>query len=187
MPRHLTTLLAPPLLALSACTAATAAPTTPPQLPPASTTPNPGQSEWPRQQELGDAATTVDETAPSRWPDAYAGVALDMPAQLLLVQRIPTPGFDAAVRAVVPTVTVQFTDARYSKRTLDAWVEQISDDFTYWQGRGIQLHSVGAEPGQYVAVGINNPKRDAGKISARYPRMDLRVVQGSPAVLATAG
>ncbi|MEU0549804.1 hypothetical protein [Micromonospora sp. NPDC005979] len=178
MPRRMTALLAAlPLLALTACTAATAAPTTPP---PATATPNPGQSEWPGQQEVMDAATVVDDAAPSRWPDAYAGVAVDLPAHLLLVRRIPTPGFDAAIRAMVPAVTVRFEDAVHSARLLDGWVEKINTDYDYWQRRGIPLHTVGAEPGQYVEVGIDNPRRDAGKIRARYPHMVLHIVHGGP-------
>ncbi|MGC4746880.1 hypothetical protein ACLQ28_14625 [Micromonospora sp. DT201] len=187
MPRRLAPLLlALPLLALAACAAATTAPTTPPQPPPATATPDPGQSHWSGQEEVVNAARVVDEAAPLRWPEAYAGVAVDPPARVLLVQRIPTPGLDAAVRAMVPAVTVRFTDARYSKVVLDEWVADISADFDYWQRRGVQLRNVGAEPGQYVEVGTDDPQRDAGKIQAHYPHMTLRMVQGVIAVPATA-
>ncbi|MET7948431.1 hypothetical protein [Micromonospora sp. NPDC005324] len=177
-----------PLLALAGSSVATAAPTTPPQPPPATATatPDPGRSEWPSQQEVMDAATVVGKAASTRWPRAYAGVAVDLPARLLLVQRIPTPGFDAAIRALVPAVTVRFADARYSELTLDAWVADISADYDYWQRRGIPLHAIGAEPGQYVEVGTDNPQHNAGRIRDHYPRMTLRVVQGSPSVPATA-
>ncbi|WCN83251.1 hypothetical protein [Micromonospora sp. LH3U1] len=183
MPRR----LVPLLLALAACTAATAAPTTPLQPPRPTATPWPGLPEWPGQQEVMDAATVVGNAASLRWPRAYAGVAVDLPARLLLVQRIPTPGLDAAVRALVPAVAVRFTDARYSKVALDEWVADIGVDFDYWQRRGVQLRNVGAEPGQYVEVGTDDPQRDAGKIRAHYPHMTLHLVQGVIAVPVTAG
>ncbi|MEU4476152.1 hypothetical protein [Micromonospora sp. NPDC023888] len=133
-----------------------------------------------------EAAMVVDQAASTRWPKAYAGVAVDVPVQLLLVQRIPTLGFDAAVRGLVPGMTVRFADARYPRLTLDAWVADISADYDYWQRRGVPLRHVSAAPGQYVEVGTDDPQHDAGKIRAHYPHMTLHVVQGVIAVPATA-
>ncbi|MET7708682.1 hypothetical protein [Micromonospora sp. NPDC005413] len=187
MRRRITMLLALPLLLAlpAACTTASASPA-PPQPPPPSNTPDPGQSYWPGQEDVSDAATTVEDASAPRWPDAYAGVSVDLPARTLLVHRIPTPGLDAAVRAMVPAVTVRFVDAKHSARTLDTWVEQVRADESSWRRRGITLYGTSTTIGECVDIEVEHPQRDAAKFTARYPRMTLCVQQGYPAVPLTA-
>lgn len=183
MPRRpMLALLAVPLLAVAACTAPTAQAA--PQPPPATAVPAP--SYWPGQEALMAAGETVDTTAPTRWPDAYAGVELDVPAGVLIVHRVPTASLDAAVRALVPQVTVRFADAVYSARQLGAWAEQVRADLPYWQRRGITIHEVGTRPGQCVTVGAADPARHASTIVARYRAMAVCVEQGHPAEPLTA-
>lgn len=184
MHRNLVALAALPLLVLPAACATPEA-SAAPQLP-STVTPSPGDSYyWPGQEEVTAAGETVHNHATRRWPDAYAGVASDLPGRALEVYRIPTPGFDSGIRKLT-SVTVRFVDARHSARTVDGWVDRISADLNYWQRRGVTIHGVVSETGQKVTVEVDSPQRDAAKIIAHYPDMDLDVQQGWPAVPLTA-
>jgi hypothetical protein len=173
-------LLAAPLLAASACTTPVASAA--PQPPPATAAPVVEPSYWPGQDTLMDAGTTIDATAPTRWPAAYAGVELDLPAGHVLVHRVPTPGMDDAIRALVPQVSVRFVDTAYSERQIAGWMDQVLADWTYWQRRGVTVHEVWPRFGTCVVVGVEDPRRHASVVAARYPSATVCVEHGSPAV-----
>ncbi|WP_327031319.1 hypothetical protein [Micromonospora ureilytica] len=179
------------LLALTsmALLAACATPTVSagPQEPPASTTPAPQQSYWPGQDALSDAAVVVEGAAVPRWPHAYAGVSLDVPGDVLMVHRVPTAGFDDAIRAVTPGVTVRLVDAAHSARALDGWIERVRSDVAYWRSRGVVVHSSFVEIGTCVTLEVAEPQRDIARLTAFYPGIPLCVRQGEPAVPLTAG
>ncbi|GIJ30837.1 hypothetical protein Vqi01_59990 [Micromonospora qiuiae] len=129
-----------------------------------------------------EAAGRIDTAGPSRWPDGYAGVATDMPAGVLLVYRIPTPGLDAEIQALVPEVTMRTIDVAYSARQLAAWSDQVRADIAWWHRQGVMVHGFYSRSGECVVVEINDPQRDADRITNRYPRMPLCVEQGYPFV-----
>ncbi|MDM4783347.1 hypothetical protein [Micromonospora sp. b486] len=174
----LSALAALPMLVACAAPGASASPHPPPSS---------RQSLWPQQQALTDAAVVVDSAAGARWPDAYAGVSLDVAGGVLLVHRIPAAGLDAAVRDLAAGVRVWFVDARHSARTLDGWAGRVTADVGYWQRRGVVVHSVGTDIGQCVRVEVANPGRDSAPIIGHYRPMALCVRQGSPAEPLPAG
>ncbi|MFG1918089.1 hypothetical protein [Micromonospora sp. NPDC048898] len=178
MPRRVTALLTLTLLALPAACASPSASAVP-------SVPHAEQSYWPAQDALNDAAEAVDGVG-ERWPDVYADVSLDVPAGVLLVHRIPSAGFDEAVRQLGVHVTVRFVDAQHSARALDRWVEQIAADMDYWRQRGVAVYEVGPTIGKCVSVGVGDPQRDAAAVTAHYPGVPLCVEQGAPAVPLTA-
>ncbi|PZG20745.1 hypothetical protein C1I95_08875 [Micromonospora craterilacus] len=183
---RLTTLLATPLLLLVAACAMPVASAAPAQSP-ASGAPVPAQSYWPGQEELMKAGETVDIAGPRRWPDGYAGVAVDLPAGLLLVYRIPAADVDDEVRALVPQVTVRFVDVAYSARQLAAWNDQVGADTAWWQGRDVLVHGRYVRFGECVVVEVEHPQRDAARITAHYRGVPVCVEQGYPFVPLTAG
>ncbi|WP_422740002.1 hypothetical protein ACN263_12680 [Micromonospora sp. WMMD729] len=187
MRRRLTALLSVPLLALSAaCAAASATP----QAPPAFTTPAPAQSYWPGQDELMAAAGVVEDHAARNWSRVYTSVSLDVPAGVLLVHRVPTAGFDAEIRPLVRGVTVRFVDTAHSARTLVGWFERVQADMSYWQRRGVTIHSLWwngeGSAGRCLTVEVANPRRDAALITRHYTDMSICVRQGGPAEPLTA-
>ncbi|MFY1622868.1 hypothetical protein ACN261_25835 [Micromonospora sp. WMMD723] len=175
MQYRLPVLLVAPLLAVLAACGTVTAQAAPQPIP---SSPAPEQSYWPGQEALMDASNRVDEVAPDRWPAAYAGVALDLPGGRMLVYRVPTAGMDAAVRALVPAVLVDFVDATYSAAKLEEWAAKVRDDQAFWQHRGVTVHGVGTDFGRCVTVGLADPQRDGGKVVARYPKAALCVEQG---------
>ncbi|MET8277810.1 hypothetical protein [Micromonospora sp. NPDC005174] len=188
MRRRLAALLSVPLLALpTACAAAS--PTTP-QSPPALTTPAPAQSYWPVQDVLMAAAGTVETHAARNWSRAYTSVSLDVPGGVLLVHRVPTPGFDAEIRPLARGVTVRFVDAAYSARTLDGWFERVQADMDYWRRQGVMIHSLWwngeGSTGRCLTAEVGNPQRDAVLITRHYADMSICVRQGWPAEPLTA-
>ncbi|TDB80230.1 hypothetical protein [Micromonospora sp. KC721] len=185
MHQRLTALLALPLLALPACTTPTASAA--PQ-PPAST-PVPDQSYyWPGQDEVMDTADRIESAAAHGWPRSWAGVENDLPGRSVVVHRIPTPGMDAEIRAMVPPgVGLRFVDAVYSAQTLDAWLTRVRADQTWWERRhGVLIHSTYAEMGECAVLETEHPARDEARIAAvasrspGYRSMSLCVRQGYP-------
>lgn len=178
MSRRVPALLIVPLLALPAGCASPSASARP-------DVPNAEQSYWPAQDALSDAADVVDRVG-GRWPDVYADVSLDVPAGVLLVHRIPSAGFDEAVRQLGLHITVRFVDAQHSARALARWVEQVSADMDYWRQRDVAVYEVGPTIGKCVSVGVGDPHRDTAAVTAHYPGVPLCVEQGAPAVPLTA-
>ncbi|MFI1194249.1 hypothetical protein ACH4T9_13460 [Micromonospora sp. NPDC020750] len=174
--RSLAALLALPVLLAPPALAASAAGSWQPG------TPAPMPSDWPHQAALTLAAMKVDVTAERRWPDSYAGVELDLPSDVLIVHRKPTPGLDGAIAALVPRVDVRYAYAAHSSRQINTWRDQIYSDRGYWRTRGVELHGVGPVFGRCVAVEVDNPDRDRPAIVTHYPDRPICVEQGSESV-----
>ncbi|MEU3452285.1 hypothetical protein ABZ671_01540 [Micromonospora sp. NPDC006766] len=188
MLRRLAALLALPLLALPAgcatpvASAAAPQPQPPVTRPPQPATPEPAQSYWPWQQRLTEAAEAVNNAAARRWPDTFAGTSVDVPANVLMVHRVaPAAGLDAAVRKMVPDVTIKSIDARYSAKALDGWIAQVRADTAWWQRHGVTIHSTYVRIGLCVVAEVADPQRDATRIKAHYPAESVCVEQGYPA------
>ncbi|GGM05963.1 hypothetical protein [Micromonospora yangpuensis] len=124
---------------------------------------------WLHQEQLGRAAETVEPVARRQWPESYAGLEVDVPANVLVVRRVPgNPGIDRALRALVP-VSVRLIDAVYPERQVDAWTERLRADRGYWQEqRGIEIIESRPDPGRCVSIGLDDPERDGPALIAHY-------------------
>ncbi|MEV0330307.1 hypothetical protein AB0H63_28200 [Micromonospora echinospora] len=149
--------------------------------------PTPFPSDWPNQMKLISASTKVETAARKRFPDTYAGNRLDLPGDALVVHRKPSPGFDEAIRALLPGVTVRYAYASHSERQVNAWTERVAADQDYWKGRGITLHGIGPDMGQGVFVEVDEPHRDDATLITHYDDLPLRVERGGPAVFLVGG
>ncbi|WP_416904869.1 hypothetical protein [Micromonospora echinospora] len=173
------TLVAPAVLALTAGGLPVAAQ-------PVAELPEPVIIDWPTQEKLLDWAAAVEHEGQRNHPETYAGVAVDPTLGTLIVHRVPSAGFDDAVRRVLPpSAAVRYVDAAYPERELAAWAAEVAADTDYWRARGVELNLVGSVPGQCVLVGTEEPARDAAPISARYPGWPLCVEHDGGAVLLT--
>jgi len=115
--------------------------------------------------ELADRVRPVAQ----RFPDVYSGLAIEAECDRLVVYRVPSADFDAAVRAALPGEPILIRDAKYSERELEALAHRISDDFAYWRARGIEVVSVGGDPGAGVMrVGTKDVERVKREFPARY-------------------
>jgi hypothetical protein len=112
--------------------------------------------------ELADRARPVGE----RFPDVYSGLAIEAECDRLVVYRIPSAAFDAAIRAALPGAPVVIRDATRSERDLNAWTQRITDDLPYWRARGIQVVSVGGDPTTGV---IHVGTRDVERVRREFP------------------
>lgn len=174
----------PAAIAIAAAATAAALPGTAAPSQPALTQPSPGQSYWPHQEDLMEAATRVEDAARQRWPDLYAGVALDVPGNVLLVHRIPAgPDVDAAVRALVPGTKVRLVNAAHTEEQLRQWAERINTDTPTWEHRGVTITGVGPKLGRCVMVGVETDLDLARPLLvAHYPDVTLCVEQQGHAV-----
>jgi hypothetical protein len=162
------------LLAVPALSA-TAAPDSP-------STPEPVPSDWPNQTRLLDAAVTIEAAAQERYPQIYAGIALDLPGDALIVYRKPSAEFEGTMAALVPHVTVRYAYAAHSERQIATWQAEVFADRDYWHRRGIDIHGTAPRVGQCVEVEVENPDRDGAAILAHYADRPICVEQGWPAV-----
>ncbi|WP_140157960.1 hypothetical protein [Micromonospora sp. NBS 11-29] len=171
----MTVLVTPLLLATAAC--ATSAARAEPGRQPA-----PVVSYWPGQEEVMDAAGRVDEAAPARWPDRYAGIATDFPGRAVIVHRVPGGGIDGDVRALAGGVTVRFVDAVEPATTIDRWMGRVRADIDWWADRGVIVWSVAPRFGDCVVLEVDRPAEQSAEITRHYSDMRVCVEQGSEAV-----
>ena len=115
--------------------------------------------------ELADRVRPVAQ----RFPDVYSGLAIEAECDRLVVYRVPSADFDAAVRAALPGEPVLIRDAKFSERELEALAQRISDDFDHWRARGIEVTSVGGDPTTgVIRVGTKDVERVRREFPARY-------------------
>ncbi|WP_121160696.1 hypothetical protein [Micromonospora pisi] len=99
----------------------------------------------------------------------YAGVETDISGNRLLVHSRESSTFAAAVRAVVPEQRLWLREVPLSADQLATGVTDISGDIADWKGRGIEIRSVGAQPGLgCVEIGVAQPDRDRETLVAHY-------------------
>lgn len=116
---------------------------------------------------MNDAAAKVDQLGRERFAAQYAG--LEIGADQLIVFRKPSAAFDDAVRAQKLDVPVDLRDAPYSAAELQALADRVAADVDYWQGRGIEISSIGArQDGTAVEVGTPQPDKLAPLLPGRY-------------------
>lgn len=143
-------------MAVPACGAAAAGP--PPAREPISTV---------QEGDVSDAATTVDQWARERFPGNYAGIEIE--DSRVEVYRTPSAAFDDGLRRLDLRAEAVPRDAPYSARELQALADRVTSDIGYWQGRGIEISSVGArQDGTAVEVGTPEPEKLGPLLAGRY-------------------
>ncbi|MFI6757624.1 hypothetical protein ACIBF5_00575 [Micromonospora sp. NPDC050417] len=111
----------------------------------------------------------------------YAGVETDISGNRLLVHSRESSRFTAAVRAVVPEQRLWLREVPLSADELAAGVTSVSGDIADWKGRGVEIRSVGAQPGLgCVEIGVAQPDRDRDALVAYYQStVPVCVIPGS--------
>lgn len=120
--------------------------------------------------DLSATAEAIAAFCRERFPDAFAGVAVDESAGRVIVYRRPVDeGFDEAVAAEFRAVRVAFRDAPASERDLRALTQRILREADSWRERGIEIQGVGPDPVRGVVVVITPAAEDARReLRARY-------------------
>jgi hypothetical protein len=135
-----------------------------------------------QQGRLDEMAAAVDRIG-ARFPQVYAGVELAPDHSQIIVFRIPSAPFDAAVRAALPGKPVGLVDAAHSARQLNALLNRVSADESYWKSRGIPLNWLSPQvDGSCVQVATTDPVRAKPLFRLRYGPAPIQVIHGEAAV-----
>jgi hypothetical protein len=129
-------------------------------------------------EDLQRAANALKPVVEGEFATIYSRMAVRNNVPMLIIYRKPDARFEAEVRKVAPNVRIDFRDARYSYAELREYQKKvIEDDRGYWQGRGVQLASVGLNSdGSGLRVGVTNPPENFAKqLEERYPAMSFTV------------
>ncbi|RCG31412.1 hypothetical protein DQ384_11950 [Sphaerisporangium album] len=137
-------------------------------------------------QELGSLASAIETLLSHRFPDLYAGVALDQAGNQVIVYRRPSAELDAALRERFGTAAIKLRDAPHSARELQAIARRVTDDVAYWARHGIPITTVAARfDGTAVEVGTTEVAKAARDLPKRYGKAPLRIVKEEPPTLLT--
>lgn len=138
---------------------------------------------WQTQAQFDELAARV-EALGKQFPDAYAGVALEQEHGWLAVYRVPSAAFDTAVHRDLPGAPIRIVDAAHSSRELNALLDRVLADRTYWEGHGIALNVLSPlSDGSCVQVGTHDADTARQLFSQRYGRdAPIRIVHAEPVV-----
>jgi hypothetical protein len=137
---------------------------------------------WQRQARLNGFAARVT-TLGGRFPAAYAGVALEPEHDRVVVYRVPSAAFDAALHADLPGAPLRVVDAAHPAEELNRLVTRIGAELPYWQERGVAVHVISPRTdGACVEVGVADPDRARPLFAERYGAAPVRVVAADPVV-----
>ena len=127
--------------------------------------------------DLSSRAEAIAAYSRKRFPDTFAGVAVDERARAVLVyRRLPGAALDAAVTEEFRGVRLAFRDAPRSERNLRKLTRQVIDDLDSWRERGIEIHGVGPDFVRGVVIVIT-PDGDTAERPLRDRYGDRVVVQ----------
>jgi len=113
------------------------------------------------------------------YPQVFAGVELAPDHSRIIVFRIPSAPFDAAVRSALPGAPVSIVDAAHSARELNKLLDRVSADLAYWKGRGIPLNGMSpAVDGSGLRVFTTDPARARPLFVQRYGSAPIQLVAG---------
>jgi hypothetical protein len=119
------------------------------------------------QNKLNESLNKLDGYATQHFPGSYAGVALSIVDDALLVYRKPFAAFDDWARSAFPHVCLVLVDAPHSQRELLALQDRIVADFGYWQAHGVRINTTAPRvDGSAVEV----TTLDAGRAKAAFPQ-----------------
>ncbi|WP_162907335.1 hypothetical protein [Allorhizocola rhizosphaerae] len=128
---------------------------------------------------LNEIAGAVRAAGEQRFPDAFAGVAVDTDQDAVLVWRKASPAFDGYLAGQPWHSSVKMMDARHSRAELQPAFDRLRADTEEWNGRGIVLHELSIrQDGSCVEVGAQDPAKAEGALAGHYPGAALCVVQG---------
>jgi hypothetical protein len=130
--------------------------------------------------EITNAAGVLGE---SRYPESFAGVAMDTETDRVTVWRIYSPDFDRELRALPGQEKIVIRCADHSLRELLALMEKLVADGEYWQGQGLPVHRAGPRiDGSCVEIYSTDPPRWEAAFTAHYPGAPLCFLEGDYSV-----
>ncbi|MGW0839098.1 hypothetical protein ACWD26_02860 [Streptomyces sp. NPDC002787] len=136
-----------------------------------------------------DASSTADavaEFAGERFPEHFAGVAVD--GATTVVHRVPSDdsALDAAVSRRFPGEPVRFADAPRSAKELDALTRRIVGDNERLRSEGVRVSAVGPDMVRgVVVVNTDDPAQARPLLEQRYG--DAVTVEGRAPDVTPAG
>jgi hypothetical protein len=141
-----------------------ARPSTP--VPDVSGTPHPAN-----QAALDDIAQRVRSHAQARYADVFADLEIQERESRVRVYRKPSPDFDKWVLDEFAADCVELLDAQYSASELQAFVDRVEADRSYWSSRGVEFNTVSVRVDGTVFIGVDGSvlKRASRALPSRYP------------------
>lgn len=156
--------------------------TSTPSPPEVSVPPTTDTGYYAQQGRLDDMAAKVTRLG-ARYPQVFAGVELAPDHSRIIVFRVPSAPFDAAVRAALPGDPVSIVDAAHSARELATVLDRVSADRAYWKAQGVPLNWMSPQvDGSCVLVATSDPAHARPLFRLRYGTAPIQVTHGEAAV-----
>jgi hypothetical protein len=126
--------------------------------------------------EITNAAGMLGE---SRYPESFAGVAMDTDTDRVTVWRIYSPDFDRELRTLPGQEKIVIRCADHSLRELLTLMEALVADGEYWKGQGLPVNRAGPRvDGSCVEIYSTDPTRYEAAFTAHYPGAPLCFPEG---------
>lgn len=142
---------------------------------------------WPANQDhLDSIAQAVDSYANAHFGGSYNGDELVLETDQIRVYRVPDRGLDTWLRSTYGPSCVVLVDAAHPKAQLQALMDRIEADTSYWQSRGVRINMVGLLPQGTVQVGTLDVAKARQEFPGRYgPDAPIVVIEQGPATAGT--
>jgi hypothetical protein len=138
-------------------------------------------SFWTAQANLDDLAAKITRFG-ARFPQAYAGLALETEYGRLAVYRVPSAPFDTALRAEFPAAPLRLVNAAHSARELANLRDRVLGDEAYWKRKGVALNALSPlNDGSCLQVGTSKPDRARPLFRERYGPAPIQLIHSEPA------
>lgn len=126
---------------------------------------------------LTTLAEAVDPMLREEFPDTFGGIELDHSRRTLTVYRLPDADLEARVRDLAGSVTVEFRDADFALRDMEAVVARVTADIEWWRSVGVDVNGAAPEPdASGVVVYVSSfDTDDAQPIEDQYAPMRVTV------------
>lgn len=128
----------------------------------------------------GDRADAVLRFCRESLPDSYTGLIATDEDRSLVVYRVPTTGFDEALRDGFPDVRFDIRDAARTEHEVSAAASRIARDIETWRGRGVDIVAVAPGPAGRVTVDTTTPGPAADVLPAHYRPVPLEIRESGP-------
>jgi len=156
--------------------------TSTPSPPAVSDVPTTDTSFFTQQSRLDDMATKVTGIG-ARYPQVFAGVELAPDHSRIIIFRIPSASFDAAVRAALPGDPVSIDDAPHSARELNKLLNRVTADATYWKSHGVPLYWMSPQvDGSCLQIATSDPLHARPLFRLRYGPAPIELIHGEQGV-----
>ncbi|MDR7280586.1 hypothetical protein [Catenuloplanes atrovinosus] len=117
--------------------------------------------------DLATVLARVESAGRAQFPDSFAGLEVNQAEVLGIVYRVPSPDFDAFLRAEGAAVCLEVRDAAYDLRTLLTLQERIVADLGHWRTAGIEIGVVGC---RHDGTGVEVSTRQVAQAQDQLPR-----------------